>query len=84
MLLEKIIFTCNQDIMHQGFNKVEIPSNALSGFNFKNKLNADTTIPLAGSLALTGGKSFSVGENSRLSFFLLQLHLEMNMDISPV
>lgn len=52
-----------------GFNKVEIPSNALSGFNFKNKLNADTTIPLAGSLALTGGKSFSVGENSRLSFF---------------
>jgi len=52
-----------------GFYSNEPPANALSGYNFDTSWELGSKDPVNASLALTGGKSFNLGDNSRLSFF---------------
>ena len=51
-----------------GFDSATIPANGLSEYNF-NTLQLEGKGPIGGSFALSGGKSYNVGEKSKLSFF---------------
>ena len=51
-----------------GFTKKSIPSNALTQFNYSSLQLKDYT-PIATSFGISGGKSFDVGAEGKLSFF---------------
>ncbi|GGF18987.1 TonB-dependent receptor [Flavobacterium limi] len=51
-----------------GFSNPSIPSNSLTEYNY-NTLQMDGKVPFAGSINLSGGKSFNVGEDGKLGFF---------------
>ena len=51
-----------------GFSSYAIPSNPLTEYNY-NSLSLDRKSPIASSFGISGGKSFQVGEVSRLNFF---------------
>jgi hypothetical protein len=51
-----------------GFDNISIPSNSLTEYNFSS-LQIENKNPIAGSLGISGGKLFNVGETGKLSFF---------------
>ncbi|CAM2821059.1 TonB-dependent receptor [Flavobacterium frigoris] len=51
-----------------GFTKKSIPNNPLTQFNFSSLQMKDYT-PIATSFSISGGKSFDVGSEGKLSFF---------------
>ena len=51
-----------------GFSNPSIPSNALTEYNF-NSLQLESKNPIAGSFGISGGKSFTIGEQGKLSLF---------------
>lgn len=52
-----------------GYSKYEIPQNPLGGYHFQHAMNPEARSPYPGSLRVLGGKSFSLGAESRLNFF---------------
>ena len=61
-------FKLQKGIGNFGFSNPSIPNNPLTEYNY-NTLQMDGKVPFAGSIGLSGGKSFNVGENGKLSFF---------------
>ena len=61
-------FSLHRNISASGFNIPTIPSNPLTQYNY-NTLQLDSKSPIGSSLALTGGKSFDVGGESKLNLF---------------
>ncbi|WP_130733394.1 TonB-dependent receptor [Flavobacterium sp. J27] len=53
-----------------GLNKVSIPNNPLGGYNFTTSWDKHAETPVNSSLFLRAGNSYSIGSNSKLSFFL--------------
>jgi hypothetical protein len=53
-----------------GFGTQEIPNNPFSGYNFKTNWNTTTATPINGSFYARGGRSFNIGETSKLSVFV--------------
>ncbi len=51
-----------------GFSSKVIPSNSLTEYNF-NTLQLEGKNPIAGSVGISGGKSFNVGEDGKLNIF---------------
>ncbi|RTY91346.1 TonB-dependent receptor domain-containing protein [Flavobacterium sp. GT3R68] len=51
-----------------GFTNISIPSNGLTQYNF-NTLQLDTKDPIGTSLGISGGESFQVGSEGKLSLF---------------
>lgn len=56
-----------------GFSSVSIPNQPLTQYNF-NTLNLENYNPFAGSIGLSGGKSFNVGANGKLNLFATLSH----------
>ncbi|UNZ00109.1 TonB-dependent receptor [Zhouia spongiae] len=52
-----------------GFYNTDYPNDPLSSYKFKNSWGTDTYTPVENSFSLTGGDSYTFGEESRLSFF---------------
>ena len=61
-------FKSQRGINSFGFDNPSIPSNPLTQYNY-NTLQMDGKNPIAGSLGISGGKSFNVGDGGKLSFF---------------
>ena len=61
-------FSLRKGYGFSGFDTSSIPSNSLNQFGFKT-LQMEEKNPFAGSLNLSGGKSFNIGETGKLSFF---------------
>ena len=53
-----------------GFSNESIPNNPLSAYNFSTSWDKQTATPINNSFYIRGGDSFSIGETSKLSFFL--------------
>lgn len=53
-----------------GFSNQKYPNNPFSGYNFSTSWDKNSQTPINSSLYLRGGNSFSVSENSKLSFFI--------------
>ncbi|OXB23608.1 TonB-dependent receptor [Flavobacterium tructae] len=51
-----------------GFSKAEIPNNPLNQYNF-NTLQFEKKTPLAGSFGISGGDSFNIGSEGKLTVF---------------
>ncbi|WNM19899.1 TonB-dependent receptor [Flavobacterium capsici] len=51
-----------------GFDNRAIPNNGLTQYNFKS-LQLENTNPIAGTFGISGGKSFNIGEEGKLSLF---------------
>ena len=52
-----------------GFQKTNIPANAISGYNFKNSFNPQSKSAVAGGFNVKGGKSFKFDNGSKFGFF---------------
>lgn len=52
-----------------GFYNQNYPNNPLSAYNFTTSWDRNTNTPINNSFALSGGDSFNIGEESKLSFF---------------
>lgn len=61
-------FKLQKGINSFGFDNPSIPSSPLTQYNY-NTLQMDGKVPFAGSLGISAGKSFNVGEQGKLSFF---------------
>lgn len=61
-------FRLQKGINSFGFSNPKIPNNPLTQYNF-NTLQTDKKAPFAGSIGISGGKTFNVGEQGKLSFF---------------
>ncbi|MDD2985416.1 TonB-dependent receptor [Flavobacterium sp.] len=61
-------FTLQNGPSGSGFTTYAIPNNPLTEYNY-NSLGLDKKSPIASSFGISGGKSFQVGEVSRLNFF---------------
>lgn len=53
-----------------GFSNEPIPNNALANYNFTTSWDKQATTPVNSNFYVRGGDSYSIGENSKLSFFL--------------
>lgn len=53
-----------------GFSNPKMPNNPLDAYNFTTSWETQSKTPIASSYGLTGGKSFNIGNESKLSFFL--------------
>lgn len=51
-----------------GFSKAEIPNNPLTQYNY-NTLQLEKKAPIAGSFGISGGDSYQIGEEGKLSIF---------------
>ncbi|HQA73888.1 TonB-dependent receptor [Flavobacterium sp.] len=51
-----------------GFENRQIPSNALTQYKFST-LNLENKNPFAGSIGVSGGNSFNIGEQGKINFF---------------
>ena len=56
-----------------GFSNKSIPANALSQYNFKT-LQLEEKTPIASSFGISGGASFHLGSDGKLSFFATASH----------
>jgi len=61
-------FKLQRGINSFGFDNPSIPNSPLTQYNY-NTLQMDGKAPFAGSIGLSGGKSFNVGDQGKLSFF---------------
>lgn len=61
-------FKLNQTPGAFGFTKIDYPSTPLTNYSYES-LNMEKKTPFAGSIGISGGDSFNVGEDGRLSFF---------------
>ena len=61
-------FKLQKGINSFGFDNPSIPNSPLTQYNY-NTLQMDGKAPFAGSIGLSGGKSFNVGDQGKLSFF---------------
>lgn len=61
-------FTLQKGPNSFGFSKAEIPNNPLNQYGF-NTLQFEKKTPLAGSLGISGGDSFNVGEEGKINVF---------------
>ncbi len=61
-------FTLQKGPKASGFSNFSIPNNPLTQYNY-NTLQLENKSPIASSIGISGGKSFSVGENGKLNFF---------------
>ena len=61
-------FKLQKGIGSFGFSSPSIPNDPLTQYNY-NTLQMEGKVPFAGSIGLSGGKSFNVGEDGKLSFF---------------
>ncbi|ETN93787.1 TonB-dependent receptor [Zhouia amylolytica] len=52
-----------------GFYNKDYPNNPLTSYNFDTSWDRNTSTPVENSFSLTGGDSYTLGEESRLSFF---------------
>lgn len=53
-----------------GFSNIKEPSNGLSNYNFSTSWDKQAATPINSSYYLRGGDSYSIGENSKFSFFI--------------
>lgn len=61
-------FKLNQAPGALGFTKIEYPSRPLTQFSYES-LNMEKKAPFAGSIGFSGGDTYNIGEQGRLSFF---------------
>ncbi|WP_284652715.1 TonB-dependent receptor [Flavobacterium terrisoli] len=61
-------FTLQKEYNSFGFDSKSIPGNSLTEYNFSS-LQLESKNPVAGSFGLSGGKSFDVGSDGKLSLF---------------
>lgn len=61
-------FTLQKGYGNFGFDSTSIPANGLTQYNF-NTLQLEGKGPIGGSFSISGGDSFTVGRQSKLSFF---------------
>lgn len=66
--VSKSNFSLQDNINGSGFSTSSIPSNPLTSYNY-NTLQLDSKGPIGTSISLAGGKSFSVGGESKLNLF---------------
>lgn len=52
-----------------GFTSSKIPNNPTTSFNYENSLVPQREVPFGGNFNLKGGKSFSIGKESKLNLF---------------
>ena len=63
-------FKLRKGINSFGFNASSIPNNSLTQYNF-NSLQVENVNPFAGSLGISGGKSFNVGNEGKINLFAI-------------
>ncbi len=61
-------FKLQRGISSFGFDNPSIPNSPLTQYNY-NTLQMDGKAPFAGSIGISGGKSFKVGDDGKLNFF---------------
>lgn len=67
--VEQDVFNLQQGPNKFGFTNAEIPSNPLNAFTFENSLNPESANPIGSNFVLKAGRSFTIGEDSKLSLF---------------
>src|SRR5690606_33334454 len=53
-----------------GFYNIDYPNNPLGAYNFDTSWDKEKSTPFGNNFSLTGGDSFEIGSEGRLSFFL--------------
>lgn len=66
-------FNLQKGVGSFGFTNVSIPNNPLNQYNF-NTLQLEGKSPIGSSLGLSGGRSFHIGNEGKLSFFATFSH----------
>lgn len=61
-------FLLKKDIKAFGYDKITIPNNSLTSYNFSS-LQVESKNPIAGSIGISGGKSLNIGAEGKLNLF---------------
>jgi hypothetical protein len=67
--VQQDVFNLQQGPSKFGFTNTAIPSNPFNAFTFENSLNPESANPIGSNFVLKAGRSFSVGEEGKLSLF---------------